>query len=287
MESNRIANTVHRNHLKLDLALEYDPTGAAQCMEAVVRRAVRDMAARIAPRLKAADDIAFLEAKESIASAAHAQTKRSVKRLRSAVVATFEEVPAELERLRGMQLGASPAENVLILRVLVDTLRTMPGFVFPPGLDAAAVDNVIHAHEVAFADWAAAKQRAADAASALIVMRPEVVRLWEEYGLKAWIKAHVRQTGEQQKWGMPAKRRTRKAAEEDVVEESTVTVTSTQPSTGIAAGNSNSTSTPKTLEGNTALTGGMGLLSVGPGVTPPVVKNGVNGTNGHDRGATI
>ena len=280
MESNRVANAIHRNHLKFVVALQYDQTGVAQCLEPAVLRTVLAMADRIAPLLKAADDVALLKAKEGTAQAAHAQTKRAVQRLRSAVMAAYDTIPAELERLRRLQLGTNGAENVLILRAVVDCLKTIPGFVFPPGLAVPELEAIIQNHDAAFGDWNAAKLRATDAAGQLIRMRPEVKRLWAENGLAAWIKAHVRQEAQQQAWGLPPKRRNRRGEEEEVVSE--VTVSTVQPST-----TGNGIAVPKALDGKTAGAANVGLLTPPPGNTPPAVKNGVNGTNGHDIGAPI
>ncbi len=285
MESNREANAVHRNHLKLDIALQYDQTGVAQCMEPAVREAVRAMADRIAPLIKAADNVEHIRAMEDLANAAHAQTKRTTRRLRSTVESRYEVVPVDLERLRRMQLGNSGQENGLILRALLHGLSNMPGFEFPPGLSAADVEAVIRSHDNAFGDWKAAKLRAADATAQLIVMRPQVKRLWEEYGLKAWIMAHVRQPDQQQLWGLPAKRRNRRPEQEEQV-------VTTTPATGTSPLGSVGVPTNITVllaeEGRAPpAVPAAGLFAPPGATTPAVVKNGMNGTNGHDVGAPI
>jgi hypothetical protein len=61
----------------------------------------------------------------------------------------------------------------------------------------------------AFAALARAKSRVTDATTELRLLRPQVERVWTQYELLSWIRAHVKTHEAQLAWGMPPKRRTR------------------------------------------------------------------------------
>jgi len=214
MNFNLKNNTIHVNLLKLALALQMDPE-MARLMKGRTRERVEAMAARLKPLVQAADDTQGLPERKRVAALAEVRTRQTLKQMQLAVQFQYPVLPEAFTALGRMRLGITPGENLTRLQALLEAVRTMPGFMYPPGVTDAAVERAVAEGSAAQAALVTAKARTNAAAQELRQLRPVVKAMWMELGLSGWIKANVDGHDAQLAFGLSRKKR-RKAAAEDM-----------------------------------------------------------------------
>ncbi len=224
MKFNQKNNAIHVNLLKLSLGLKTNPETAA-LMRASTRARVDAMAARVQPLLHAADDNAGLAALSREAALAAVRARDALKLLHTAVQFQYPVLPEVLTALGRLRLGETPQENLTRLQALQGAARTLPNFMYPPGMTAHAVDLVVTAHAQAQAALGAAKFRVSSAAQELRELRPVVKSLWKDLELAGWIKSNVEGHDAQLAFGLSRKKRRKVATKENTVEPVTLGVT--------------------------------------------------------------
>ncbi len=224
MKFNQKNNAVHVNLLKLSLGLKTNPETAA-LMRATTRARVDAMAARIQPLLHAADDNAGLAVLSREAALAAVRARDALKLLHTAVQFQYPVLPEVLTALGRLRLGETPQENLTRLQALQGAARTLPNFMYPPGMTAHALDLVVTEHAQAQAALGAAKFRVSSAAQELRELRPMVKSLWMDLELAGWIKSNVEGHDAQLAFGLSRKKRRKAAREENSVESITPVVT--------------------------------------------------------------
>ena len=210
MTFNQKNNAVHVNLLKLALGLKTDPE-TARLMRSSTRARVDAMAARIQPLLHAADDNAGLAVLSRTAALAAVRARDALKMMHTAVQFQYPVLPEALTALGRLRLGETPQENLTRLQALLAAVRTLPNFMYPPGMTAGGVTAVASEHAQAQAALAAAKFRVSSAAQELRELRPAVKSLWKDLALTEWIKSNVEGHDAQLAFGLSRKKR-RKAA---------------------------------------------------------------------------
>ena len=215
MNFNLKNNTIHVNLLKLALALQMDPE-MARLMKGRTRERVEAMAARLKPLVQAADDTQGLPERKRVASLAEVRTRQTLKQMQLAVQFQYPVLPEAFTALGRMRLGITPGENLTRLQALLEAVRTMPGFMYPPGVTDAAVERAVAEGSAAQAALVNAKARANAAAQELRQLRPVVKAMWMELGLTGWIKANVEGHDAQLAFGLSRKKRRKAAAAEDI-----------------------------------------------------------------------
>ncbi len=224
MKFNQKNNAVHVNLLKLSLGLKTNPETAA-LMRATTRARVDAMAARIQPLLHAADDNAGLAERSREAALAAVRARDALKLLHTAVQFQYPVLPEVLTALGRLRLGETPQENLTRLQALQGAARTLPNFMYPPGMPAHALDLLVTEHAQAQAALGAAKFRVSSAAQELRELRPMVKSLWKDLALAEWIKSNVEGHDAQLAFGLSRKKRRKAAREENSVESITPVVT--------------------------------------------------------------
>jgi hypothetical protein len=217
MTFNQKNNAVHVNLLKLALGLKTDPE-TARLMRASTRARVDAMAARIQPLLHAADDNAGLAVLSRTAALAAVRARDALKMMHTAVQFQYPVLPEALTALGRLRLGETPQENLTRLQALLAAVRTLPNFMYPPGMTAGGVTAVASEHAQAQAALAAAKFRVSSAAQELRELRPAVKSLWKDLALAEWIKSNVEGHDAQLAFGLSRKKRRKVAGDGTRVE---------------------------------------------------------------------
>ena len=215
MNFNLKDNSIHVNLLKLALALQMDPE-MARLMKARTRERVEAMAARIKPLVQAADATVGRQERKQAAALAEVRARQTLKQMQLAVLFQYPVLPEAFSALGRMRLGINPGENLTRLQALLEVVRTIPGFMYPPGVTQNTVEQVLEAGNAALADAFNAKLRTTAAAAELRQLRPVVKAMWMELELSGWIRASVEGHDAQLAFGLARKKRRKAAAEEDI-----------------------------------------------------------------------
>lgn len=214
MNANIKGNTIHVNLLKLLKSLDLNPD-LAQRMKPSSLAQVRAMGERVKPLLQQADDTAALPEAKRAADLADIRMRTALKQMQLAVLFQCPKLPESLTDLIRMRMGKSRRENFNRLASILEAVRAMPGFIYPPGLtDAAAQAALTEARET-FNAMGATKSSAKEAAKALRTLRPEVKDMWQKLGLSGWIISNVGEEEDRMSFGLPTKKRHKAAGEEN------------------------------------------------------------------------